>query len=238
MEEIKHSGVACYNVNVKLGRSELSDKTGVLVLETNHQPDYYSRAHFPPNKHQSSWRLFLIVKKHIDCFQDIVLKKAYQINKALDTKMEIMPGFMNYNNKKFQSIRINLSDVDLLETVIKELESLDITFLGDKKTKDYSTTVFFKRYTELLEIQPNVFKDSRIPGHYFFPIDTNVEFDEFEKGIERIKNGCDFHMFDSFLSFMFVEGGKGQDFVGIFSNHCDEERFVELKENIKTVFAN
>ena len=39
MEKIIYSGVACYNVNVKLGRSELSNKVGVLVLETNHQFD-------------------------------------------------------------------------------------------------------------------------------------------------------------------------------------------------------
>ncbi len=238
MEEIKHSGIGCYNVNVKLGRSELSDKTGLLILETNHQPDYYSRAHFPPNKHQSSWRLFLIIKKHIDCFQDIVLKKAYQINKALGTEMEIMPGFMEVNHKKHQSIRINLSNKGLLDTVIKELESIDIEFVTNSKVKDYETTVYFKRYTELIEIQKGVFKDSRIPGHFFFPIDTIIEFDEFEKGIERIKNGCDFHMFDSFLSFMFTEGGKGQDFVGIYSDHCDESRFGELQKNIIETFTN
>jgi hypothetical protein len=236
MGKISHRGVACYNVNVKLGRSELSDKTGLLVLETNHQPDYYSRANFPPNKHQSNWRLFLIVKKHIDCFQDVVLKKAYQINKALKTDMEIMPGFIDYNGKRYQSIRINLSDTSLLEKVIKELESINVVFLTDKKTKDYETTVFFKRYTELVEMKEDVYKDSRIPGHYFFPIDNIIEFDEFEKGIVRIKNGCNFHMFDSFLSFMFVEGGRGQDFIGIYSEHCDESRFDELKKLIKNTF--
>ncbi len=237
MEEIQYSSVACYNVNVKLGKSEFSNKTSLLILETNHQPDYYSRAHFPPNRRQNSWRLFLIVKKHIDCFQDVVLKKAYQINEKLGTKMEIMPGFMEVNNKKYQSIRVNLANKDLLPTVIEELESIDIQFLSDTKINDYETTVFFKRFTELLKVQEGVYKDKRIPGHFFFPIDSIIEFDEFEKGIERIKNGCDFHMFDSFLSFMFTEGGKGQDFVGIYSEHCDESRFGELRENIQKTFA-
>jgi len=236
MVEKKHIGVACYNVNVKLGRSELSEQTGLLILETNHQPDYYSRANFPPNKHQNNWRLFMLVKQHIDCFQDVVLKKAYQINKELGTKIEIMPGFINYNNKKYQSIRINLNDTSVLETVISKLESIGIVFLSDKKTKEYETTVFFKRYTELIEIQESVFKDSSIPGHFFFPINKNIEFDTFEKGIVKIKNNCNFHLFDSFLSFMFIEGGQGQDFIGIYSEHCDEKRFGELKKFIKQVF--
>jgi len=236
MEKISHNGVACYNVNVKLGKSELSDKTGLLVLETNHQPDYYSRAHFPPSKHQNNWRLFMIIKKHIDCFQDIVLKKAYQINKDLENPVEIMPGFIDFNNKRYQSIRINLSDTSLLKKIILELESIGLVFLSNKKAENYETTVFFKRYTELIEIQEDIYKDSMIPGHFFFPIDNNIEFNDFEKGIEKIKNSCNFHMFDSFLSFMFIEGGKGQDFVGIYSDHCDETRFKELKEHIKKAF--
>lgn len=233
---VKYSGVACYNVNVELGRSILSDKTGVLVLETNHQPDYYTRFNFPPNKHQSSWRLFLLVKKHIDCFQDVVLKKAYLINKKQNTDMEIMPGYIDYSNKKYQCIRINISDKELLGGVINDLEKEGIVFLKDKKTNPYKTSVFFKRYTELIEMKEGVYMDSKIPGHYFFPIDKIIEFDEFEVGVEKIKNGCDFHMFDSFLSFMFIDGGKGQDFIGIFSNHCDEDRFPELKINIKKTF--
>ena len=235
-EEIRYSGVSCYNVNVELGRSDLSDKTNLLILETNHQPDYYVRGNFPPNKHQSSWRLFLLVKKHIDCFQDVVLKKAFLINQKYKTNMEIMPGYMDYAKKSHQCIRINLSDKEMLGAVIGELESEGIEFLKDKKTAPYNTNVFFKRYTELVEMKEGVYRDSRIPGHYFFPIKSIIEFDVFEKGIEKIKHGCDFHMFDSFLSFMFIDGGKGQDFIGIFSNHCDEDRFPELKENIKKTF--
>ena len=236
MSNVKYSGVACYNVNVKLGRSLFSEKTTYLILETNHQPNYYAKANFPPNKHQSSWRFFILLKNHINCFQDVVLKKAYQINESLKTEMEIMPGHLNFHKKNYSCIRINLSNKELLGTVIKELETIGLVFLKDKKVANFETETFFKRYTELVEIQDNVYKDSRIPGHYFFPIKNIIEFDEFEKGMERIKHSCNFHMFDSFLSFMFVDKGKGQNFIGIFSNECDESRFDELKKNIKIIF--
>ena len=236
MEQVIYSGVACYNVNVKLGRSEFSERLNTLVLETNHQPDYYAKANFPPNKHQNNWRFFVLIKKHVDCFQDVVLKKAYQINQKLGTNMEIMPGQLEFHKKNHLCIRINLSDKELLGTVIDELKTTGLVFLKDKKTADFQAEIFFKRYTELLELTDGVYKDSRIPGHYFFPINNIIEFKEFEKGVEKIKQTCNFHMFDSFLSFMFIDGGKGQDFIGIYSDHCDENRFPELKENIKNVF--
>ncbi len=235
MNEIEFDGIACYNVEIKLGKSPLSSQSKLLILETNSEPDYYSRANFPPNKHQANWRLFLLVKKHIDCFQDIVLKKAYQINQNLRTKTEIMPGQMSIGRKTQQCIRINLTDPNNLETIIKELQSIGIIFVSDKKISPFTSNVFFKRYTEFVKLEEGVYHDSFIKGRYFFEINNIIELDVFNKGIEKIKNNCNFHLFDSFLSFMFIKG-KGQDFIGIYSEHCDEARFGELKTFIKEIF--
>jgi len=236
MQEITYNGVACYNAKVKLGRSPLSSKHGLLILETNHQPDYYALANFPPNKHQSNWRLFLLVKKHIDCFQDLILKRAYQIKKELSEDIEIMPGQIEFQRDEYQCVRINLTNTDLLETIIKDLESTNIKFISDKKVNEFETIVFYKRYTELVKIGEDFYKDYKIPGQYYFPIEKNIEFSEFTESVKKIKNNCNFHMFDSFQLFMFIEGGKGQDFIGIFSDHCDEDRFPELKNSIKKFF--
>ena len=237
MQEITYSGVACYNAKVKLGHSPLSSNHKLLILETNHHPDYYALANFPPNKHQSNWRLFLPVKKHIDCFQDLVLKEAYLIKKELSTDVEIMPGQIEFQKKEYQCIRINLTNTDLLKTIINKLTSAGVKFISDKKVNEFETIVFYKRYTELINLDNNIYKDYKIPGQYYFPIEKNIEFNEFIEGINKIKNNCNFHMFDSFQLFMFIEGGKGQDFIGIFSDHCDENRFPELKESIKKFFG-
>ena len=235
MNKIEFDGVACYNAEINIARSPLSESTKLLILETNHEPDYYSRAHFPPNKHRENWRLFLLVNKHLDCFQDVVLKKSYLLNKNSKTKTEIMPGQINYKNKSHQCIRINLTDIDALKTIITELESIGIEFVKDRKVTRYETLVFFKRYTEFVKIEDGVYKDSIIPGRYFFEIGNNIEFEAFKEGIIKIKNNCNFHLFDSFQSFMFTKG-KGQDFIGIYSEHCDEARFGELKKFIKETF--
>lgn len=235
MDTIEFDGIACYNVEINLGKSPLSGQSKILILETNSQPDYYSRANFPPNKHQGNWRLFLLVKKHIDCFQDIVLKKAYQINQKLSEKSEIMPGQMSVGSKTQQCIRINLTGTENLEIIIKELQSLGIEFVSDKKMAPFTSKVFFKRYTEFVKMEDGVYHDSKIKGRYFFEINNNIELDTFNEGIKKIKHNCDFHLFDTFLSFIFIKG-KGQDFIGIYSEHCDEARFGELKKFIKLTF--
>ncbi len=235
MNKIEFDGIACYNVELSVGRSPLSGSYKVLILESNPEPDYYSRANFPPNKRQSNWRLFLLVKKHIDCFQDIVLRKAYQINEKLPSKTEIMPGQMSYNNKSYQCIRINLTDIEALSTIIDEIKSLGIEFISDKKVDKFTTKVFFKRYTEFVKIEDGVYRDNLISGRYFFKINSLIELDTFNEGIKKIKNNCDFHLFDSFLTFLFIKG-RGQDFIGIYSEHCDEARFGELKKFIKLTF--
>ena len=42
-------------------------------------------------------------------------------------------------------------------------------------------------------------------------------------------------MFDAFLSYTFT-GHKVQDFIGIHSEHCDTNRFAELRNNIAKIF--
>ena len=236
MENIEHEGLACYNVEINIGRSHFSDDIGMLVLETNAAPDYYSRAHFPPQARPKNWRLFVLVKKHIHCFQDIVLKKAFQINQSLEQNLEIMPGQMVFNKKSYQCIRINLEDISKLRNILTELETLGLEFLSDKKVSNFQTQIFFKRYTQLVKMEEGVYKDSKITGRYFFEIPKLVEFDEFQEGIKKIKTNCNYHLFDAFLSFMFVKGGIGQDFIGIYSDHCDETRFSELKQFVDEIF--
>ncbi|MBN2668702.1 MAG: hypothetical protein JXR60_05670 [Bacteroidales bacterium] len=233
--KISFDGIACYNVELDLGKSPLSDVYGRLILETNSQPDYYARANFPPNKHQSNWRLFLIVNNHVDCFQDIVLRKSAELRDVFGEKVEIMPGQITINKETNLCIRINTEDTSIIPKVIDELKKVNISFLPNKKRDNVTARVFFKRYTQFVEIEDGVYRDSVIHGRYFFKIDKLNDWEEFQAGIVKIKNSCNFHLFDSFLTFMFHQG-KGHDFIGIYSDHCDENRFPELKKFIQMTF--
>ncbi len=236
MKSIDLYGTTCYNFEDKLGKSSYSGISDILILESDPNPNYYSRSNFPPNKHQKSWRLYLLVKKSINCFQDKILRQSYIINEKLKLDIDILPGHIDFEHKEIQCIRINTHDVSVLDSIINELKKTGIEFIKNKKVKDFETTIFFKQYTEFVEMQEGVYRNSKVDGMYFFEIDKLIEWDIFLEGVEKIKNNCNYHLFDSFLSFNIAKG-KATDYVGIYSKHCEEERFSELKENIHKVFS-
>ncbi len=236
MKSIDLYGTTCYNFEDKLGKSSYSGISDILILESDPNPNYYSRSNFPPNKHQKSWRLYLLVKKSINCFQDKILRQSYIINEKLGLDIDILPGHIAFEHKEIQCIRINTHDVSVLDSIINELKKTGIEFIKNKKVKDFETTIFFKQYTEFVEMQEGVYRNSKVDGMYFFEIDKLIEWDIFLEGVEKIKNNCNYHLFDSFLSFNIAKG-KATDYVGIYSKHCEEERFSELKENIHKVFS-
>ena len=236
MKNIDIYGTTCYNFEDILGKSSYSGLSDILILESDPNPNYYSRSNFPPNKHQKSWRLYLLIKKSINCFQDKILRQSYIINEKLKLESDILPGHIVFENKETQCIRISTSDASALENIIIELKKTGLEFIKDKKVKDFETIIFFKKYTELVEIQEGVYRDSKVEGMYFFEISNLIEWDVFLEGVQRIKNNCNFHLFDAFLSFNIAKG-KAVDYIGIYSKHCEEERFSELKQNIQKVFT-
>ncbi|MCK5907375.1 MAG: hypothetical protein KAG37_07280 [Flavobacteriales bacterium] len=237
MKNIDIYGTTCYNFEDKLGRTSFSGLSDILILESDPNPNYYSWSNFPPNKHQKSWRLYLLIKKSINCFQDRILRQSYIINEKLSLDIGIHPGQIVFKNKETQCIRINTDDTSSLEAIINELKKTGIEFIKDSKEKDFETKIFYKKYTELIKMQEGVYRDSKAEGMYFFEIDRLIEWDVFIEGMKKIKNNCNFHLFDAFLSFNIAKG-KAVDYIGIYSKHCEEERFTELKENIKNVFSS
>ncbi|OYT12853.1 MAG: hypothetical protein B6I19_08175 [Bacteroidetes bacterium 4572_114] len=108
-------------------------------------------------------------------------------------------------------------------------------FYPDKKVDAYTSFIFFKKYTSFINIEKGVYQDESNQHRFFFEIPKQIEFNQFKKGMEQIKNNCDYHLFDSFLVFLFYKN-KIKDFIGIYSQHCDKSRFGELKQEIKKHF--
>jgi hypothetical protein len=84
-------------------------------------------------------------------------------------------------------------------------------------------------------MEEGVYNDTNNKNRYFFEIPKHIEHDELKKGITQIKNNCDYHLFDSFIVTLFYKNGV-RDFIGIYSLHCDETRFGELKKQISSIF--
>ncbi len=229
-------GLTCFSVELLVARSHLSGNNGYLILESDPTPDYYAKGNFPPNKkHVSDRHLYLPVKKSINCFQDVVYRKAYQLAEKLGSGLSIYPGQMTFQNEEHQCIRLNLNKAGQLPILIEEFTKLGIQFYKDKHVIVYSSFIYYKKYTAFVNIEEGVYQDKNNPQRYFFEIAKQVEFETFKEGIEKIKNNCDYHLFDSFLVFLFYKDSI-RDFVGIYSSHCDKSRFGEFEQEMKKQF--
>ncbi len=236
MKEVKIDGLTCFLTELFVARSPVSSSVKRLVLESDPTPDYYAKGNFPPNKeHVSDRHLFLPVKKSINCFQDIVYRKACDLVASYDSIKSVYPGQMKFQNEDHQCIRLNVSDINNLPNLIDEFKSLGIRFYSDKHVVTYSSLIYYKKYTDFEFMQEGVYRDKNNSNRYFFEIPRKLKYDELKNGIVQIKNNCDYHLFDSFLVAFFYKNTV-KDFIGVYSMHCEENRFAELKKQLNSIF--
>ncbi len=236
MKTLNIDGLTCFQVELTVARSPISDNIDFLILESDPTPDYYAKGNFPPNEnHVSDRHLYLPVKRSINCFQDVIYRKASLLAKELGSGLSIYPGQMTFQNEEHQCIRLNMETTDQLPVLIKEFNNLGVQFYSDKTVKPYTSFIYYKKYTAFEYIEDGVYQDENNQYRYFFEIPKQTEFNEFKNNIDKIKANCDYHLFDSFLVFLFYKD-QIKDFIGIYSNHCDKNRFGELKQEINKYF--
>lgn len=236
MKKVEFEGFTCFTFDVKVSRSPLSDSLERLVLESSPLPDYYARNSFPPNKnHFTDRHLYLLVKDPLICYQDLVLRSAYLLRQKQNLTIKAFPGQIRFHNQLYQCARINVKDIKELPLLISELESLGINFLKEKKGAEDNAHLVYKKYIEFEELEDGVYRDHNNENRYFFTAPDMLEFDQFTTVMDQIKRSCDYNLFDSFLSSLFLKE-KVIDLVGIYSQHCDQNRLHELKEEIQKRF--
>lgn len=236
MKEIAFEGLTCFTVRLNIEKSKFSGDFKELLLASNPNPGYYSKQNFPPNqKKQSDHHLYLVVKNKINCFQDIILRHTRELNAKFNYNLHLSPGQMTVLNTEYQCIRINTRNINHLREIIDYLKNLGLEFLNDRKISPSDSIIYYKRYIEFVELSEGVYQDNNVPGRFYFSVPRTIDFDLFEEKMKKIKNNCNFHLFDSFLTHFFFKDTI-QDFVGIHSEHCDKDRFEEFEKQLVNLF--
>ena len=237
MNHHEFSGLTCYTAKNIVARASITDELKHLVLESDPTPGYYAKNNFPANKHVNDWHFFIPIKKQVICFQDVVLRNAPIISKKLKENLRIYPGQISFQGKNYASIRVNTDNQNVLPKLIKELLKMGLKLFKNNNSAEYESVIYFKKYTSFLKIGEGIFQDKNNANRYFFEIPILINFEDFLAGMEKIKNNCNYHLFDSFLSSVFFENST-IDFIGIYSEHCDKNRFDELQKEIIKVFKS
>ena len=236
MKSNELDNITCIEAMLRIVHPPLGESVKYLILESDPNPDYYALHNFPPNtEHANVRHLYLLVKNTIHCFQDVILRNIHQLREQFGSSMHIYPGSMSFQNEDYQCIRMDTTQVDRLPELIEALQKLGLTFLKDRKSDDYTGLVHYKKYIEYLAVEDGVFQDKNDANRFFFQINTHIDFEKFLKGMVHIKNRCEYHLFDPFLTEIFIKD-KVYNFIGIYSKHCDKNRFGELKKEIKKQF--
>jgi hypothetical protein len=236
MNNIDLYGLTCFKVKLKVDKPKEDVGSKYLILESDPNPDYYARHSFPPNEeHEHQKHLYLLVKNSINCFQDVILRNTSEIRKQFNFLLNIYPGSLTFHNDNYQCVRVDTTNSSQILPLIKTLNNLGIKFIKDKKLDAFVSLIHYKKYVEYHKIDEDVYQDISDPYRFFFQINKHLNFDDFLKGMEQIKFNCNFHMFDAFLSDMFIRN-EMLDFIGLYSKHCDQTRFSELKEKLKKYF--
>ncbi len=236
MKKVDFEGFTCFAFDADVSRSPLSDSLNRLVLESSASPDYYARNNFPPNQKKFAHRhLYLLVKDQVICFQDLALRNAYHLRQNQNLSIKMFPGQIKFHKHLYQCIRIRVNDINELPLLISNFESIGIKFLNNKQVQEDHAHVVYKKYVEYEKLNEGVFRDIQNENTYFFSTPHRIEFDQFTAVMEQIKMSCNFNLFDSFLSYLFIKE-KVIDLIGIYSDHCDQSRFTEMKEEIRQRF--
>ncbi len=140
---------ACVSTKLMVAKFPSKENYGRLILESSPDPSYYSKAGFPENlRSVSDHHLYLVVKKPIPCFQDLVMRQCYILKEKLGIKLHVAPGQIGLLGKIYACIRIRTEDTSYLKTLLEEFRKLGIHYMSDRQVKPYEAFIQIKRYTD------------------------------------------------------------------------------------------
>jgi len=230
------SGFACFSLKVEVAAFPSTHKHELLILESNPEPGYFSKGDFPQNlARNSDHHLYLLLKKPVSCFQEIIMKHACYVKNKLHLRLHVAPGQMTFQNEVYPCVRIRTTEMDQLSAFLNDLKKLNIKFLHHKRfqnIKPYESLIQFKKYIEFKPTDEGIYADVNDKNRHFVELPENIDFDEFETLIGNVKNNCDFNMFNASLVYL-LQKERILNMVAIYSKHCDESRLPEFRDYIK-----
>ncbi len=230
------SGFACFSLKVEVATFPSSHKHELLILESDPEPGYFSQGNFPQNlARNSDHHFYLVAKKPVSCFQEIIMKHAFYVKNKLQLNLHVGPGQMTFQNEVYPCVRIRTTEMDQFATFLKDLKKLNIEFFHHKlfqEVKPYVSLVQYKKYIEFKPIDDGIYADINDKNRHFIELTEDIEFDEFETMIENIKNNCNFNMFNASLVYL-LQKERILHLVAVYSKHCDEGRLPEFRDFLK-----
>ncbi len=204
----------------------------LLVLETN--PDIYYYGHQLPEVKATplEHHLFVLVDKH-ECFQDNVFKYLASLESELDSRLHIYPGQLVLREGVYMTLRFRENEFDAAMRFIAYLrEKTGMNFKKDKKFKRQQALVHYKKYIELEQLHPDIYKDKASKRVYFIRLPEELDLEKFYTIANNIKNSHKFSSFEPFYAYVMVKYYQVEYFFMFYSPNCETDRLPEFKKQL------
>jgi hypothetical protein len=226
-------GFACFTERLDIAVSPYSEKNGILILESDPEPGYFSKNGFPENLARTNdHHLYILTKHPVACFQDWVIQQACLAKNRYDIPVHVSPGQLTFKNIAHNTIRMRTQEVESIKPFVELLQNKGVRFVKHTHAKPFKSVVHFKKHIEMETIAPGVWKDLHDKNRHFIELPRLVEeYEVFEQLIEDIKNNCSFNMFNA-AKIVMPRRERVINLIAVYSKHCDENRLPEFKEHV------
>lgn len=198
-----------------------------LILEiTQPYPGYYSAHDLDTDKPRT---IFFVTKER--CAIDHIIRLGYEARRVLKHDIDVTPAKISIYADSYNAIRVKyLKDFNMLKELQEFLKGEGVCFLRYKRIDEVAAIEIHKLFC-IEEIVEGIYQDLDEPGERYITLSTKLDFGQFLKVSNAVKNNIDYTGFDAALA-VFCRKKGIVDAVRIF----DPNIHLENLQKIQTVF--
>lgn len=223
-------GFVCLEKQEKLEQLKIDNiKFKELVLsDTNPFPGYYSET--PGDELNKPKYAFAVIKQGEGCYEDLVLRAFYKIQKMLNYKFDANYGRITLHNKTQPCIRFKINDFlkvpELISLFIKE----GIVFKNSEKISPYDSNIKIRKFMTFTNYAKDIYTGDK-KNHYYIKVNKKQKWNNFAKLILSIKGSKEFGTFDAAQTSLYIKN-EIIEFVRIYTKSFQKDDFLKLKDEI------
>ncbi len=195
-----------------------------LVIENVEPFPGYHGTNLPTD--QPPLSIFLVTQKRY-VFEDIA-RISTKVKNSLNEKFSSVYGYLKIFNENYHSIRImGLNTFKKIAAIQNEYLKEGIKFSNKKNINDCAIIKIQKTFM-LEEIDDGIYKDHDEFDMTYIQIHRKINWNEFQKTTNHIKNNIEYSNFDAALGYIFRYHGI-VDLIRIYSKNITHLQLKKLK---------
>ncbi len=219
----------CITYEAEVGLHPKSS-ANLTILESNPDVNYYGSSVPEVKATPLEHHLFVLIDKG-ECFVDNVFKYLHKLEGEIGKKLHIYPGQIKLGDEVFMTLRFRENEFDHAMDFVDYLKKeMGWHFKGLRDYNRGKAVIHYKKYIELEELYPDIYKDKNSRRVYFVKLSSDLELVNFYKLVQAIRRNYRFHFFEPFYAYAMVKYYEIEYFFMFYSPRFVVEDLPKLKE--------